>query len=134
MVECEVSRIIIDEKSHEQVVVLREKGGERFLPIVIGLTEASSIRVKFGGPQPSRPITHDLVKTIIEALEARLDGIAVDDYKDNTFFAKMILRTSDGRIKKIDARPSDSIAVAVRMGAPIYVEEDVLDHSSYPQP
>jgi bifunctional DNase/RNase len=133
MVECEVSRIIIDEKSHEQVVVLREKGGERFLPIVIGIAEASSIRIKFGGPQPPRPITHDLIKTIIEALDARLDGIVVDDFKDNTFFAKMLLKTADGRNRKIDARPSDSIAVAVRMGAPIFVEEDVLEHSSYPQ-
>lgn len=131
MVEVEVSKIIIDEKSQEQVIVLKEKKGSRLLPIVIGINEAASIRMKFGGFTPPRPLTHDLLKSVIENLDAKLDKVVIDKLIDSTFHAKLILKTDKGTIKKVDARPSDSIALAVRVGAPIFVEEEVLEKSSF---
>ncbi len=134
MVEVEVSKIIIDEKSQEQVIVLKEKEGSRLLPIVIGINEASAIRMKFGGFTPPRPLTHDLLKSVIENLNAKLDKVVIDKLVDSTFHAKLILKTDRGTTRRVDARPSDSIALAVRVGAPIFVEEEVLDKSSFSSP
>lgn len=125
MVEMELNKIIIDEKRHDQIIVLKEKNGERRLPIVIGLLEASSIRMKLSGAQPPRPLTHDLLKSTIESLDAQLEKVIIDKLEDNTFHAKLILKTN-GTTKTVDARPSDSIALAVRTKSPIFVEEQVL--------
>jgi bifunctional DNase/RNase len=131
MVEMELNKILIDEKRHDQVIVLKEKNGERRLPIVIGLLEASSIKMKLSGIEPPRPMTHDLLKNTIEQLDARLEKIVIDKLTDNTFHAKLILRLSNnGKEEIIDARPSDSIALAVRSKAPIFVEEEVLKKAS----
>lgn len=130
MIECEVSKIIIDERSHEQMVVLKEKAGERFLPIVIGISEAAAIRAKFGGAQPPRPISYDLIWTVLKTLNANVEYIVVDDYKNNIFYAKICLMDSDGQKHLIDARPSDSIALAVREQTMIYVEDHLLEISS----
>ena len=127
MVQVELSKIIIDEKRHDQVIVLKEVEGERFLPIVIGLPEATSIKMKISGFEPPRPLTHDMLKSVIEALGARVRFVVVDKLQFNTFHAKVVLEKSDGEEVWIDARPSDSIALALRVGAPIYVEEEVLD-------
>ena len=132
MVEAEVSRIIIDEKSQEQVVVLKEKDGQRFLPIVIGINEAAAIRMKFGGFTPPRPLTHDLLKSLIDGLDAKLERVVIDKLENSTFYAKIVLKTQNGLSKSVDARPSDSIALAVRAGSPIFVEEQVLEKSSFP--
>ena len=126
MIEVELSRIIIDEKRHDQLIVLKEKNGERSLPIVIGLPEASAIKLKISGFIPPRPLTHDLLHETIKNLEARIERIVIDKLEENTFHAKIILRTSSGEEKIIDARPSDSIALAVRANAPIFVEEEVI--------
>ena len=128
MVEMELSKIVIDEKRHDQLIVLKEKDGERLLPIVIGLNEASAIKLKLSGFEPPRPLTHDLLHTTIKNLEADVDRIVIDKIEDNTFHAKVILKHG-GKFKTIDARPSDSIALAVRAKAPIFVEDDVLKHS-----
>ncbi len=127
MVQVELSKIIIDEKRHDQVIVLKEVDGERFLPIVIGLPEATSIKMKISGFEPPRPLTHDMLKSVIEALGARVKFVVVDRLQFNTFHAKVVLEKPDGDEAWIDARPSDSIALALRVGAPIYVEEEVLD-------
>ena len=132
MVEFEVSKIIIDEKSQEQVIVLKEKEGQRLLPIVIGINEAAAIRMKFGGFSPPRPLTHDLLKSLIDSLDAKLEKIVIDELVDSTFHAKLMLKTEKGASKRIDARPSDSIALAVRTQAPIFIEEEVLNKSSFP--
>ncbi|MDD5044394.1 MAG: bifunctional nuclease family protein [Candidatus Omnitrophica bacterium] len=135
MVEMELSKIIIDEKRQDQVIVLKEKGGERLLPIVIGLNEASAIKLKVSGFAPPRPLTHDLLHNIIEGLEAKLEKIVIDDLKDGTFHAKLVIRVNHGKEEKvIDARPSDSIALAVRAKVPIYVEEEVLKKSELSKP
>ena len=129
MVEMELNKIVIDEKRHDQLIVLKEKGGNRILPIVIGLNEASAIKLKISGFQPPRPLTHDLLHSTIENLEASIDKVIIDKLEDNTFHAKLIIKTSSGETKVIDARPSDSIALAVRAHAPIFVEDEVVKQS-----
>ena len=129
MVEMELNKIVIDEKRHDQLIVLKEKGGNRILPIVIGLNEASAIKLKISGFQPPRPLTHDLLHSTIENLEASIDKIIIDKLEDNTFHAKLIIKTNSGDTKVIDARPSDSIALAVRAHVPIFVEDEVVKQS-----
>lgn len=129
MVEMELNKIVIDEKRHDQLIVLKEKGGSRLLPIVIGLNEASAIKLKLSGFQPPRPLTHDLLHSTIENLEASIDKVIIDKLEDNTFHAKLIIKTNSGDTKVIDARPSDSIALAVRAHAPIFVEDEVVKQS-----
>ena len=129
MVEMELNKIVIDEKRHEQLIVLKEKGGERSLPIVIGLAEASAIKLKISGFEPVRPLTHDLLHSTIKFLEANVDRIIIDKLEESTFHAKIVLKTSSGHEKIIDARPSDSIALAVRAHAPIFVEDEIVNKS-----
>lgn len=129
MVEMELSKIVIDEKRHDQLIVLKEKNGERILPIVIGLPEASAIKLKISGFEPPRPLTHDLLHNTIEHLEASIEKIIIDRLEENTFHAKIVLRTASGGTKMVDARPSDSIALAVRAKAPIFVEDEIIKHS-----
>ena len=126
MVEMELSRIVIDEKRHDQLIVLKEKNGSRMLPIVIGLQEASAIKLKIGGFNPPRPLTHDLLHAAIQNLEATVDKIIIDKLEENTFHAKILLKTASGEIKTIDARPSDSIALAVRAHTSIFVEDEII--------
>ena len=129
MVEMELNRIVIDEKRHDQLIVLKEKKGNRILPIVIGLNEASAIKLKISGFSPPRPLTHDLLYTTIENLEAKIDRVVIDKLEDNTFHAKIILKSGNGDTKVIDARPSDSIALAVRAQVSIFVEDEVINKS-----
>jgi bifunctional DNase/RNase len=126
MVQVELSKIIIDEKRQDQIIVLKEKNGDRQLPIVIGFLEASSIKMKIAGVEPPRPMTHDLLVATFEGLEAKLERLIIDKMVNNTFYAKLEFRTKSGEIKLIDTRPSDGIALAVRTNAAIFVEEDVL--------
>ncbi len=129
MVEMELNKIVIDEKRHDQLIVLKEKGGSRILPIVIGLNEASAIKLKISGFNPPRPMTHDLLYSTIESLEAKIEKVIVDKLEENTFHAKLVVRTESGKTKVIDARPSDSIALAVRAHVSIFVEDDVVKQS-----
>ena len=133
MIEMELNKIIIDEKRHDQIIVLKERNGERRLPIVIGYLEASSIKMKIAGAKSPRPMTHDLLKSTIESLDAIVEKVVIDKLLDNTFHAKLILKTN-GTTKIVDARPSDSIALAVRTKSPIFVEEEVLNQLGSTQP
>lgn len=126
MIQVELSKIIIDEKRQDQIIVLKEKNGERQLPIVIGFLEASSIKMKLSGVEPPRPMTHDLLVAVIQGLEAKLERLIIDKMVNNTFHAKLEFKTKDGQTKSIDARPSDGVALAVRTSTPIFVEEDVI--------
>jgi bifunctional DNase/RNase len=125
MIEVELNKIIIDEKRHEQIIVLKEKGGNRRLPIIIGFLEATSIKMKLSGLKPPRPLTHDLLQSTIENLDGRLEKVVIDKLLENTFHAKLIIK-QDSKLRIVDARPSDSIALAVRMNSPIFVEDEVL--------
>jgi len=133
LVQMEVSKIRIDERRGEQVVVLKERGGNRFLPIIIGISEVTAIKMKISGIQPPRPLTHDLLRDTIVELGATLQKIIITKLEFNTFFARLVLVTKDGASCEVDARPSDSIAVALRADAPIFVAEEVLNQvaSSY---
>ena len=130
MIKVELSRIIIDEKRQDQVVVLKEKDGERQIPIVIGFMEASSIKIKVTGMDVPRPMTHDILVNIIEALGGTIERVLIDKLVRNTYFAKLEIKTKEGQLKTIDARPSDSIAMAVRFKAPIFVAEEVFDKTA----
>lgn len=126
MIEVELSRIIIDEGKKEQVIVLREKGGSRVVPIVVGINEATAIKMKLSGFKPPRPLTHDLISSIIGNLGIKLEKVIIDNLVDGTFHAKLYL-SNNNVAKIIDARPSDSIALAVRTKSPIFIEERVLE-------
>src|SRR5271154_3747522 len=134
MIQVELSRIIIDEKRQDQVIVLKEKDGERQIPIVIGFMEASSIKIKISGVDVPRPMTHDLMVNVMQVLGGKLERVIIDKLVNNTFHAKLEIKSAKGDIRMIDSRPSDSIALAVRFKAPIFVEDEVLQKSSLPQP
>jgi len=129
IVEMELSKIRIDENRGEQVIVLKEKDGSRILPIVIGIMEVTAIKMKISGVNPPRPMTHDLFYNAITQLGAKIDKIIINKVENNTFFAKLII-SADSRTLEIDARPSDSIAIAIRAKASIFVDEQVLEHVS----
>ena len=130
----ELSQIRIDEKRGEQVIVLKEKNGKRLLPIVIGILEATAIKMEISGYHPPRPLTHDLLNSTIHELGATLRQINVEKLDQNIFFAKLVLQTKEGGSIEVDARPSDSIALAVRAKAPIYVAQAVLEQVSFQGP
>ncbi len=129
IIEMELNKIRIDENRGEQVIVLKEKEGERLLPIVIGIMEVAAIKMKVSGLTPPRPMTHDLLCSTIKQLGAKISKIVITKLEENTFFAKLILQVN-GRFEEVDARPSDSIALSVRAKAPIFVEEEVLNKVS----
>jgi hypothetical protein len=112
--------------NYQRVVILREKGTNRYLPIWIGPSEADAIAVKLQNVELSRPLTHDLLQSVITTLGASLDYIVVSGLKDDTFYASLALSV-DGEKLDIDSRPSDALALAVRVGAPIYADESVLE-------
>ena len=134
MIQVELSKIIIDEKRQDQIIVLKEKSGERQFPIVIGFLEASSIKMKLSGLEPPRPMTHDLLAATIDGLEAKLERLLIDKLVNNTFHAKLEIKTKDGATKLVDARPSDGIALAVRTGAAIFVEDEVISKAAIFKP
>ncbi len=133
LIRMDVNKIRIDERRGEQVVVLKERGGTRLLPIIIGISEVTAIKMKVSGVQPPRPLTHDLLKSVIASLGGKLERVIITKLELNTFYAALAIQDHDGKIERVDARPSDSIALALRADAPIYVAEEVLNQvaSSY---
>jgi len=129
LVESELARIIITEASQQQIVVLRELEGKRSFPIVIGIYEALSIDRELKGLRPERPLTHDLLVSVISEMGGMLERIVVNDLRDNTFFAYLEVKV-DGRTVQIDSRPSDALCVAVRTGARVFVEDTVFELGS----
>jgi len=126
MVEMTIDSIRVSLMNYQRVVILKEKMAERYLPIWIGPAEADAIAVKLQGASVPRPLTHDLLSSVIEALGASVDSIIVSDLQKDTFYAKIILNV-DSEQMEIDSRPSDALALAVRVEATIYAEEAVLD-------
>ncbi|MFH0980524.1 MAG: bifunctional nuclease family protein [Planctomycetota bacterium] len=125
LVRMELARIIIVENGDSQVIVLREHDGGRHFPILIGISEALAIDRGVKGLQTSRPMTHDLIASIMKQFNAELEQIVIHDLRDHTFFAKLILRR-DGELVEVDCRPSDAIALGVVGSTPILVDEKVL--------
>src|SRR5712692_2151439 len=122
----ELKRIIISEVHDQQVILLREVDGERSFPIVIGIFEATSIDRRIKRMPSPRPLTHDLVASVIENLGGELRDIYISELRDHTYYAKLRIR-QNGEMVEVDSRPSDAIALAVTASVPIYVSEDVLE-------
>ena len=128
-IEMELSRIIINETSDQQIIVLKERHGHRSFPIVIGIVEIFAIDRRLKDIKPPRPMTHDLLGGVIESLGAKVEKIVINDLRNHTFYAKIYL-SSNGRTVKVDSRPSDAIALGAASNAPIYVAEHVLEETS----
>jgi len=126
MIEMTIDSIRVSLMNYQRVVILKEKESNRYLPIWIGPAEADAIAVKLQNVELSRPLTHDLLQSVIATLGASVNYILVNDLQNDTFYAKLSLSV-DGAQVEVDSRPSDALALAVRTGAPIYVEESVLD-------
>lgn len=129
-VQMQLSRIIISEVNDHQVIYLKEVGGERTFPILIGIFEATSIDRRIKGGKSQRPLTHDLLVQIVEQMGGTLHSVAITELKDHTYFARLRIQ-HQGELLEIDARPSDAIAVAVTCDPhlPIYVAEEVLEEA-----
>ncbi|MEI7687122.1 MAG: bifunctional nuclease family protein [Planctomycetota bacterium] len=125
----ELKRVIINEIHDSHVIVLREAEGDRSFPIVIGIFEATSINRRVKGEVSPRPLTHDLITSVIDNLGGDFQDILINELSEHTYFAKLRIR-KDGEITEIDCRPSDAIALAVTANVPIYVAEDVLEEAS----
>ena len=123
MAEVRVVGIRVEQPANQPVLLLREATGDRYLPIWIGQTEANAIILEQQGVEPARPLTHDLFRDVIGALGHSLKEVRIVDLQEGTFFADLVF---DHDVR-VSARPSDSVAIALRMGVPIHVEESVLD-------
>jgi uncharacterized protein len=133
MIEVVVAHLGLDRATNTPVVILREKDGERVLPIWIGPAEASAIAMEMQGVKAQRPMTHDLLKLVIVGLGAELRRVTIHDVKENTYFAELLMSRED-HVFQLDARPSDSIALALRLHAPIFTSEQLLDQRSVEAP
>lgn len=133
LVEVELVRVVIHQKGDQQFIHLRERKGSRGFPIVIGFNEVEEINRKLCGVQPPRPLTHDLVGRILAALGHRLHRVVINELREGTFYATLVLMprdagtTTTGKEVVVDCRPSDAIALAVQTGAPILVAREVFE-------
>lgn len=127
--EVRVAHLGLDRATNSPVVILQEKDGDRVLPIWIGPAEASAIAMELAGVKFSRPLTHDLLKQVIVGLGAELRRVLITQVKDNTYFAELQIHRDD-QVFHMDARPSDSIAIALRLNAPIFTDNELLESSS----
>lgn len=125
LIQVELYQVVISETSDTQVVVLKEKNGERIFPIFIGMFEALAINRKLNKVEIPRPLTHDLIENVIAKMGGKLERIVINDLRDNTFFALLEIRRG-GEVVEIDSRPSDALALSVPNQVPIFVEENVL--------
>jgi hypothetical protein len=124
-VEMKVRGLALDPVSNMPIIILRDEEEKRSLPIWVGIFEANAIALELEKISTPRPMTHDLIKNILESVDAKVEKIVVNDLRDNTFFALIHLRLGEEEIT-VDSRPSDAIALALRVGAPIFVDEDVV--------
>jgi len=127
-IEMSIKGLMVDPITNMPIVILRDKAGQKVLPIWVGIFEANAIALQIENVATPRPMTHDLLRNVIEDLKASVQKIVVCDLQDNTFYA-LIYLLLDGGVVAIDARPSDAIALALRTRAPIYVEEAVIDNA-----
>ncbi|MBW7904152.1 MAG: bifunctional nuclease family protein [Phycisphaerae bacterium] len=125
----DLAQIRISDVTEQQIIVLRERNGNRYLHIVIGLPEAVAIQRRIKGETPQRPLTHDLLANTIEQLSGEIEKVVISDLHEHTFFARLIVRRA-GELIEIDSRPSDAIAVAAGLDVPIYVAEHVLKEAA----
>ncbi len=128
MLEMKVKGLTLDPLTNMPIVILKDVEGERALPIWVGIFEANAIALEMESVPTPRPMTHDLIKNILEGIQASVTRVVVNDLKDNTFYAVIFLSLNGNEVS-IDSRPSDAIALALRVEAPIYVAKKVLDEA-----
>ncbi len=124
-VQVSVHGVLADPVTESHIVVLQNETGSHTLPIWVGMTEGNAIRIAVEGAFATRPLPHDLLRTLVDRVKATVKRVVVHDLKDNTFYASIYME-ADGREVKLDARPSDAIALALRSGAPIFARHDLL--------
>lgn len=129
MIEMELTGVRVELPTNQPIVLLRERNGERYLPIWIGAAEAAAIALSLQGVATPRPMTHDLMKNMLEDLSVQVQRIVVTELRESTYYA-MITMQRNGDTYEISSRPSDAIALAVRMAVPIFASEDVLNEAS----
>ena len=127
-VEMRIRGLMMDPVTNMPIVILRDAGGDAILPIWVGIYEANAIALEIEKVTTPRPMTHDLIKNVLMGLEAGVKKVVVNELKDDTFYAVIWLE-KDGRLMSVDSRPSDALAVALRLDCPIYVDQTVLDSS-----
>ena len=128
LIEMSIKGLMVDPVTNMPIVILKDKAGERVLPIWVGIFEANAIALQIENVATPRPMTHDLLRNVITDLDGRVERVVVSDLKDNTFYAVIHL-TVKGESVSVDARPSDAIALALRTRSPILVEEAVIDNA-----
>ncbi len=129
MVEVTIDSVRISLMSQHRIVVLKDQDTPRYLPIWIGPFEADAITIELQGVEVARPLTHDLLKSVIDKLGAEVERVAITDLRNDTFYAQVTLRV-DGRHIEVDSRPSDAIALAVRTRVPVYVDDQVMEQAA----
>jgi bifunctional DNase/RNase len=134
MVLMEVNGVYTSSKSAYPQVVLKEKAGRAYLPIVIGRFEAAAIAAAQGERKPDRPISYDLALALLGMAEAKVARVEITELHEGTYYAAVHLQTGDGSIAVLDSRPSDALALALRQGAPIYASPEVLQEAGYVRP
>src|SRR5882757_4733069 len=128
-IEVKIRALMMDPNSGTPIIILKDVSSETMLPIWVGAYEANAIALEIEKIAPPRPMTHDLLKNLILALGLQVERVVVTSLRDNTFFAEIEMRMNDGARMKLDSRPSDAIALALRADCPIYVDEEVIKAS-----
>lgn len=129
MVRMRVAHLGLDRATNTPVVILQEEEGERTLPIWIGASEANAIALELQGVRPERPLTHDLMKLLVAGLGGELRRVVIASLRENTYLAQLLIYRG-GEVFEVDARPSDSIALALRMNSPIFMNEELLERGN----
>ena len=132
MIEMFVTGIAIDVRNNHPLVILNDSTKKRALPIWIGQAEAQAIARALEGFKPERPLTHDLMINVIEATGFKVHHIEINDLNENTYFSSIILENAIGELIAVDSRPSDAIAVSIRVDCPVYISEKVFDDGTIP--
>ena len=126
MLEMTIDSIRVSPMNYQRIVILKQKDGDKFLPIWIGPQEADAIAVKLQDMSVPRPLTHDLLCSFLDIASASVEHVLINNLESDTFYARILFKIGD-KVEEIDSRPSDAIALAVRIGVPIYVEEEVIE-------
>jgi len=129
LIAVRVDRVTLDAHTNRFVVILKDDVNNKWLPIVVGNTEAQAIALQLENVSPPRPLTHDLIKNLLESVKAKISRVVVSDLRENTYYAVLSMKLN-GQSTEIDARPSDAIALALRMHAPIFVSDEVMSKAS----
>lgn len=129
LISVRVDRVTLDPTSNRFIVILRDDENHRWLPIVVGSNEAQAIALQLEKISPPRPLTHDLIRNLLDAINAHVVRVIVNDLRESTYYAVISMK-ADGKNQEIDSRPSDAIALALRMHAPIFVDEKVMKRAA----